>query len=234
MKIKRHIIYILLGTAFFATKVQAQIVITTPYEFALGVSGGATFSSVSFVPRVPQNKRKGTTFGLTGRMTMGKNVGLQLELNYAQQGWKEKFELPEGEEANTAAQKDYRYNRLLNSIQLPFYTRVQFGGKTVKGFVQAGPQIGYIFSESTDENLNGEHLAGRVSTQHDLAVQKPFEWGISGGGGIEIRTAIGYFLLEGRYLYSLGDIYNTRREDPFAKASGQIFTTKLSYLIPMR
>ena len=235
MKTKRYILSLLLGLlgTAFATEAKAQIVETTPYEFALGVSGGTTFSSISFTPRVPQNMRTGVTFGLTGRMTMGENVGLQLELNYVQQGWKEKFDPPEGAENNTAAQINYRYNRLLNCIQLPFYTHVQFGGKKVKGFLQAGPQIGYIFSESTDENLDGAQ-PGRENTQHDLAVQKRFEWGISGGGGIEIRTGIGYFLLEGRYLYSLGDIYNTRREDPFAKASGQTITAKLSYLIPMK
>jgi len=232
MKTRRYIIYILLGAAF-AAKAKAQIVITTPYEFAVGVSGGTTFSSISFNPRVPQTKRIGTTFGLTGRMAMGKHVGLQLELNYVQQGWKEKFELPEESEENTAEQINYHYDRLLNCIQLPFYTHVQFGGKTVKGFVQAGPQIGYIIGEATNENLDGGQ-PGRVTAQHDLAVQKRFEWGISGGGGLEIRTGIGYFTLEGRYLYSLGDIYNTRREDPFAKASAQTITVKLSYLLPLK
>ena len=219
-------IFLLLLVKVFCAK--AQIVLTTPYEYAYGISAGTTFSSVSFSPRVLQNMRTGLTLGLTGRMTMGENVGLQAEFNYSQQGWKERYEDADGRPLD-----QYKYSRLLNYLQFPFLTRVQFGDKKVKGFIVAGPQIGYMIGESTKENLNGAE-PGRVSEQHNMSVQKRFEWGISGGGGIEIRTSIGYFLLEGRYLFSLGDIYNTRREDPFSKASGQIITAKLSYLMPVK
>ena len=227
------LLFLLLGVV---VGLKSQIVVTTPYEFAYGLSGGTTFSSVSFSPRVLQNKRTGLTFGLTGRMTMGENVGIQLELNFAQQGWDENFETTEATEEDNAlpsAQINYQYSRLLNYFQLPFYTHVRFGGDKVKGFINAGPQIGYLIGESTRENLNGAQ-PGKVNIQHDMAAQKKFEWGISGGGGLEIRTAIGFFILEGRYLYSLGDIYNTRREDPFSKASGQVISVKLSYLKPFR
>ena len=220
--------YIILLLCVMAIVSKAQIVITTPYEFAVGVSGGTTFSSVAFTPRVLQSMRMGLTMGVTGRMTMGENVGLQLELNYSQQGWKERYETEDGKPLD-----QYKYSRLLNYVQLPFHTRVQFGGEKVKGFVLAGPQIGYMIGESTGENLNGES-PGRQNAQHGLLVQKKFEWGISGGIGIEIRTGIGYFTLDGRYLYSLGDIYNTKREDPFSKASGQTITAKIAFLIPLR
>ena len=221
--------FLLLGFSLFT---KAQIVETTPYEYAYGVSRGATFSSVTFSPRVLQNNLKGMTLGFTGRMTMGEYVGLQVELNFAQQGWSEKFEPESTDEENevTTAATKYKYNRTMNYFQLPFYTHVQFGGDKMKGFFNAGPQIGYLIGESTRENLDGAQ-PGRVNIQHEMAAQKRFEWGISGGAGIEIRTSIGYFILEGRYLYSLGDIYNTRREDPFSKASGQTITVKLSYLI---
>ena len=213
--------------------VNAQIVITTPYEFAVGFSGGTTLSSVGFTPSVPQKSLTGFTAGLTGRINMGKSVGLQLELNYAQQGWKENFDDLEDENGVAGTFSHYQYSRLLNYIQLPLYTRIRFGGKKVVSFIHLGPQIGYMIGESTKENLNGAQ-PGRVNAQHEMPVQKRFEWGLSGGGGIEIRTGIGYFILEGRYLYSLGDIYKTRREDFFSKASGQTITIKLSYLMPIK
>ena len=208
---------------FVATAAQSQIINTTPYEFAVGLSGGTTLSSVTFNPKVTQGVLQGITFGATGRLTMGENVGLQAELNYVQQGWKETYDdFP-----------DLNYSRILNYLQLPFYTHAQFGGKSVKGFIQAGPQIGYLLGEATRENLNGEQ-PGRVNYQHDMPVEKRFEWGLSGGVGIEIRTGAGYFILEGRYYYAFSDIYSTRRKDNFVKASDQTVTVKLSYLIPFR
>ena len=200
---------------------KAQIIITTPYEFSVGVSGGTTFSSVTFSPRVTQSMLMGTTFGVTGRMTMGNTVGLQVELNYAQQGWEEKYE----------DSPEYQYSRRMDYLQLPFYSHFQFGKGNVKGFINAGPQIGYMIGESTKRSFEG-NIPGKINEQHDLATQKKFEWGLSGGAGIEIRTGIGYFLLEGRYLYSLGDIYSTKRRDFFTKATGQTITAKISYLRP--
>ena len=220
MKLKPYAILLF----FLATSiVKSQIIITTPYEFSVGVSGGTTFSSVSFSPTVPQGNLMGATLGFTGRATMGEYVGLQIELNYSQQGWLEAYE----------ERPELKYSRRMDYLQFPFYTHIQFGGKNVKGFINAGPQIGYMIGESTKDQLNGEK-PGRINEQHDMPVEKKFEWGISGGAGIEIRTGIGYFLLEGRYLYSLGDIYGTKRSDFFTKASGQTITTKVSYLIPFK
>jgi hypothetical protein len=203
--------------------ITAQIIVTTPYEFFVGVSGGTTFSSVIFNPKISQETLTGSTFGLTGRITMGENVGLQLELNYVQQGWDEAYEtMPE-----------YRYSRRLDYLQLPFYTHVRFGGKKVNGFIHAGPQIGYLFSESTSESRSENKPEG-VSAQHDMPVENKLEWGISGGAGIEFRTGIGCFSLEGRYYYSFGDIYSAKRKDYFSKASSQVLSAKITYLIPLR
>lgn len=224
MKLK---IVVILWLTLMVSAAKAQIIITTPYEFSVGVSGGTTFSSVSFSPKVEQTMLMGTTFGVTGRMTMGEYVGLQLEINYAQQGWNEFFEITEEPEN---AGTDYKYARHLDYLQIPFYTHIRFGGKKVKGFINAGPQFGYLISESTDENLGAQ--PAMVSAQHNMPVEKKFEWGISGGAGIEIRTGIGYFLLEGRYFYSFGDIYSTKVKDNFSKASSQAITAKISYLKP--
>jgi hypothetical protein len=213
----------MLSFALIAAAAGAQIVVTTPYEFSVGASGGTTYSSVTFNPRVSQGTLTGVTFGLTGRMTMGENTGLQLELNYVQQGWKEEYE----------ATPEYRYSRRMDYLQLPFYTHVQFGGKRVKGFVNAGPQIGYMLSESSAESLNTEKPDG-TGAQRSMPVENRLEWGISGGAGIEIRTGAGYFLLEGRYYYSFGDIYGTKRRDYFAKASSQVLLAKITYLMPFR
>ena len=51
---------------------------------------------------------------------------------------------------------------------------------------------------------------------------------------LELNFQIHLFQFEARYYYSLGDFYNTRRQDVFSKASTQVFSAKLSYLIPIR
>jgi len=200
-----------------------QIIVTTPYEFAYGISGGTTFSSVTFNPRVTQKSLQGLTFGATGRMNMGNTVGMQLEINYVQEGWDEEYE----------EYSDLYYSRRLNYLQIPFNTRVQFGSNKLKGFLSAGPQIGYLLGGSIHENL-GETSPGKVNEQHNMPITNRFEWGINGGAGLEIRSIAGLFILEGRYFYSFGDIYSTQRKDFFSKASSQSIMVKLSYLITVK
>lgn len=190
-------------------------------EFAVGGSFGTTFSSVSFTPRVYTKMKLGYTGGLTVRWNTEKNLGLQAELNFTQQGWDEKFD--------DAA---YKYSRTIDYIELPFLTHIYFGTKVFKFYVNLGPKIGYAFAEGEDEVLNGAK-PNKTNEQHNMAIEQRFDWGLCGGPGIEIRTSIGYFLLEGRYYYALGDIYNSHKSDIFAKSASQVISAKITYLLPL-
>lgn len=201
-------------------------------EWAAGISGGINASSVFFAPKVQQNMLLGYNGGLTVRWITEKNLGLQLEANFKQQGWNERFEVPEGY-PDPETYPAYRYIRRMNYIELPFLTHIYFGNERVRFFFNMGPQIGLLTGESTEENLRGAQ-PNKTNAQHTMAADKKFAWGLCGGPGLEIRTGIGCFLLEGRYYYALGDFYNTRRKDVFSKASIQVFSAKLSYLIPFR
>lgn len=191
-------------------------------ELAVGGSFGMNFSDVSFAPnKVNTKMMTGYNGGLTLRWNTEKNLGLQAELNFSQQGWDEQFDDPQ-----------YTYIRTINYIEVPIFTHIYFGSKRFKVFVNLGPKVGYAFSESTEENLNGA-TPNRENEQHNMPIEKKFDWGLCGGPGIELRTGIGYFLLEGRYYYALGDIFNSRKEDYFSKSSSQIISAKLTYLIPI-
>ncbi|WP_455628399.1 porin family protein [Parabacteroides chinchillae] len=191
-------------------------------ELAIGANFGTTFSSVSFYPKVKTGMLMGYTGGLTVRWNTEAYVGLQGEVNFTQQGWKESFK----------NEPQYEYSRTINYIEIPFLTHVYFGSKRFKVFVNLGPKIGYALSESTKENLNGAE-PNITNEQHTMPIDKKFDWGLCGGPGLELRTGIGYFLLEGRYYYALGDIYNSRKADFFSKSSGQIISVKLTYLLPV-
>lgn len=191
-------------------------------ELAVGGSFGMNFSSLSFVPKVQQGMRIGYAGGATLRWITEKNLGLQAELNFTQHGWKEDFE----------EQPQYEYERTLNYVELPFLTHIYFGFGRVHVFVNLGPKIGYLLSESTHSNLGGAE-PNKNNVQHDMPVEKKFDWGLCGGPGLEIRTGAGSFLLEGRYYYALGDIYGNQKKDPFPKSSSQVISVKLTYLFPL-
>lgn len=191
-------------------------------ELAVGASFGTTFSSVSFTPKVQQGMLMGYTAGVTARYNTEKNVGLQAELNYVQQGWQEQFDL----------NPEFTYSRTINYIELPVFTHIYFGGKNAKFYINLGPKIGYALKEKTESNL-GDATPNTTNDQHDMPIDKKFDWGLCGGPGLEIRTGIGYFLLEGRYYYALGDMYNSKKADIFPKSSAQVLSVKLTYLLPL-
>ena len=161
-------------------------------------------------------------FSIDNGQATENHLGLQAELNYAQQGWEEEFE----------EQPEYQYSRTINYIELPFLTHIYFGGKRFKFFFNLGPKIGYALSESTKSNLNGAE-PNRNNMQHDMPIEKKFDWGLCGGPGLELSTGIGHFLLEGRYYYALGDIYGSQKKDPFARSASQTIGVKFTYLFPL-
>lgn len=191
-------------------------------ELAVGVSFGMDFSSVSFSPKVNQKMKQGYQGGATIRWITENHLGLQAELNFEQQGWKEEFE----------EQPEYEYSRTINYVELPFLTHIYFGSRRFKFIFNLGPKIGFAFSESTESNLDGAE-PNRNNMQHDMPVEKKFDWGLCGGPGLELSTGIGHFLLEGRYYYALGDIYNSQKKDPFARSANQTIGVKLTYLFPL-
>lgn len=195
---------------------------TFKQELSVGASFGMNFSSISFAPKVNQKMKQGYQGGVTLRWITENHLGLQAELNYAQQGWEEEFE----------EQPEYQYSRTINYVELPFLTHIYFGGNRFNFFFNLGPKIGYALSESTVSNLNGAE-PNRNNMQHDMPIEKKFDWGLCGGPGLELSTGIGHFLLEGRYYYALGDIYGSQKKDPFARSASQTIGVKFTYLFPI-
>lgn len=206
-------------------------------ERVVGISGGVNFSKVNFTPKVSQDMLMGFNTGVIVRWRTESNLGLQVELNFKQQGWKEKIEnvietTETGGETVVADYSGLYYRRKMNYIEVPFLSHIYFGGEKVQFCINLGPQFGFLISDKEEENLDGTKPLNHTNIQHGKEIDKKLEWGLCGGPGIELRTGIGSFLLEGRFYYALGDFYNTRKSDDFSKASSQIISAKLTYLIP--
>ena len=200
-------------------------------DLAVGINGGFVMNSVTFNPAVKQSLKTGMTMGLTARYTCEKYFNMlcafQGEINYSQAGWKED---PDAEESP--------YQRNINYIQVPLLANLGFGRERggVKGFLVVGPQLGYCISESVTEGaryLTPQVLVGDL-TQHDLKVQKKFEYGIIGGLGMDVSTKSGHhFIIEGRYFFGLSDIFSSTKKDPFGRSANSTISVKASYLFDL-
>lgn len=198
-------------------------------DWAVGVSGGYTLNKVSFNPTIKQAFHTGPTFGITGRYTCEKYFAMlcaiQMEVNYTQQGWSELIET-----STDTYQRDISY------IQMPVLAHLGFGKERggVKGFLALGPQIGYAIGEK--EQRGGDWTLplkrpNNVTAQYDMKVQKKFEYGLTGGIGMDVSTKSGHhFILEGRYYYALSDIFNNSKKDTFGRSANGAIHAKLSYL----
>ncbi len=222
----RAIIGALLLAGFLALPAMAQVG-EQRHNFALGINGGINLSSVSFMPKVKQKNLMGMMGGLTMRYICEKYFsmicGAQLEVNFSQHGWDEYYE-------------DYpelQYTRTMNYVEIPFLAHLAFGKERgVQFFFHAGPQIGLFLSDSYTQSDNWDGT-GYVTEQHDKPVENRFDYGITGGAGMEIRTKIGNFVAEGRYYYALSDFYGNTKKDYFSRSAHSAITVKIAYLFDL-
>lgn len=202
-------------------------------NFAMGLNAGYNLSRVEFSPTIKQTLHPGLTGGLTLRYTSEKYFSLicaaQLEVNFAQRGWNE---LIEDGTQNT-------YSRTTNYIEIPFFAHLGWGEdeRGAQFFINAGPQFGFFLNNSEQYGFSQEHewdetkRPNGVIQQYGKEVENTLEYGIAGGLGIELKTSIGNFIIEGRYFYGLSDMFGNAKADPFGRSANTTITGKISYLI---
>lgn len=209
---------------------------------------------MSFNPTIGQAMKMGVTMGLTGRYTCERYYGMicavQVELNYSQMGWKESFtpEYLADFKQQTGQDMNDTYQRTINYFQLPLLAHLRFGKeyKGVSGFIVLGPQVGFAISEK--EKRGGDWASYSYSTdelryrrpnglieQYDLKIENRFDYGITGGAGVEVVSPrVGHFCLEGRYYFGLSDIYNNGKTDKFGRSAHGAIVCKASYLFDLQ
>jgi hypothetical protein len=201
------------------------------HNLAIGVNGGVNMASVSFSPQIKQGTLNGTVGGLTIRYMSEKYFkmmcGLQMEINYSQRGWNEKIEDGSGD----------TYSRTMNYIEVPLLAHLAFGKDSrtrgLKFFVNLGPEISYFLNdkETMSESWNPINRPNNVTGQYGKQVEKKMDYGITAGGGFELSTGIGHFLVEGRYYLGLSDFYNNTKKDYFGRSAHSLVGIKAAYLI---
>ena len=215
-------------------------------DFAVGVNGGYLMNKIGFTPDVPQNMAGGMTGGLSLRYTCEKYFksicAVTAEVNLSQMGWDEKIldlqDQPVYYYGDDEKTNPLYYKRKITYIQIPVLARLGWGRERrgFQAFIQIGPQIGIYRSESTDTNIEPNkstqtQRSSPVIQQESMPIENKFDYGITGGAGLEFSNPkLGHFLLEGRYYFGLGNIYGNSHEDFFAKSNHGAIVIKMSYL----
>ena len=199
-------------------------------NFSIGGNAGINMSSVMFTPTIKQGTLMSPTFGFSARYISEKYFamicGALIEVNFSQRGWKETFE----------EQPENSYNRTMNYVSIPFLAHLAFG-KEQKGlqfFIHLGPEFAFLLSEK--ENFSPDFNPSNVVIyQYGKPANKKFDYGITGGLGLELKTkSAGNFLLEGRYYFGLSDFYNNTKKDYFDRSAHSVISVKLSYLFDLK
>lgn len=200
----------------------------------IGAHAGMTLSQVSFYPKSKESMLGGATMGVSFRYAEERHVGLMAELNFMQAGWKENFE-----EAN----EFFNYTHRTNYITLPVMTHIFFGSRVVKCFFNLGPQIGYMVSDAVNANFDYENpteVEGfpyeyRQVDQMRLKIKNRFDYGITGGAGVEFMIKKRHsVLLEARYYYGLGNIFPSSKADEFSASRGSTIMVNLGYMYRLK
>ena len=202
-------IFITFFIFFLSTNLFAQPSSEKP-EIYFGTTQGISASMINFSPSVNQGMLLGYNGGLIFRHITEKNVGLQVELNFFQRGWKE---------------TDSIYSRRLNYIELPFMTHIYFGNKS-RFFFNIGPKISYLLTENVLKN----ETVSSEKVQHVKSVENPFDYGICGGLGFMFRINKNVLQLDARANYSLSDIFSNNKSDYFDTSNNINFSVNLGWL----
>ena len=215
-------------------------------DFAIGGSAGYVSSNVGFVPEVPQNRLGGFTAGLSFRYTCEKYFksicAIMAEVNITQTGWKEDIRDVDNNSVyyvyDTNKTNPIYYERTMTYLQVPFMARMGWGRERrgLQGYIVLAPQVGVCLSEKVKTNYikGAETLTERSSkivAQDSMAIQRKFDYGIVVGAGVELSfPKVGHFMIEGRYYYGLGDIFDNSKSDYFGRSNFGQIVVKATYL----
>ncbi len=218
--------------ALFASLPATAQRVYTP-DLAFGAKAGATLSMMSFSPKVQQGMLPGFMAGAVMRYTEEKLFGVIIELNLEQRGWREKYE----------PGVDFEYSRTLTYVQVPILTHIRFGSNTVKGFINLGPELGYMIGSSISANFdwrNVSSVAGypmgyRTNEQLSAEITNRFDYGISAGVGMEaIIRKRHSVMIEGRFYFGLGNIFPAAKKDFFSASRGMSIEITAAYMFRIR
>lgn len=219
MKTKRSLLSCAIGLLALvcSSRLEAQKSDFAP-SLWLGAHAGFQLSRYQFVPNVPQNMAKGLGAGLRARVDLERGASAQVELNYIQTGWSERYD-----DASLSSERRISY------IELPVMTHLYLNTKAVRIFVNLGPFVGYALSD--EHKASGTGFTELQTLRQTTAIKNKLAWGLAGGPGISISLGQRHRLeLEGRASYNFQDVWGNKRTDPYGQSTELRMGINLGYL----
>lgn len=199
-------------------------------DFSMGLTAGYTMNRMDFSPVIKQRSKNSPMFGFVTRYVCEKYFStvcaVEMEVLYNNLGWKEVIE----DGSNNTYMRDWHF------IQMPILMQMGWGRERrgLKFLFEAGPQVGLYLSGEEHKGGAGAWDTSRrpngVVYQYGKEPDNRIDYGIAGGVGLEFSSDIGHFLLQGRYYYGLGDMYDNSKRGKFARSANQTLMVKLTYL----
>lgn len=196
----QKLVFILL---FLLITVVSKAQLSVGYRYGIGSHG------VNFLPEYLETFQIGyvrSSHGLSFTYNNEKNAGFQIELNYAEKGWKEEFE----------NSPDTFYIRDIEYLEIPLFSHFEIGHRMLRPTVVFGPYFGWKLNESYTQNGFDGLLASDLP--HYVEEIRSLDFGIKVGVGLKLN--LGRFAVFGEVRYDLEMV-----------GSRDIFSDKPSFII---
>lgn len=216
-------------------------------EISLGVNGGLNFTKNSFLPNMndhlyelgDQSLWKGSRFGFVFRYIHRSYFGIQAEANYVQAGWLEKFHEDSGVSmVNGFDMQDVTLSRRLEYWDFPILAHIYFGNRRLRFIVNLGPEIRCMkkygdVKWNIPENDERKNAFNVIDPRFKNDYHK-VDYGLTGGGGFDFQLAKWiHLLVECRYSFGFGDLYDNSKADLFQRSNNHMLGLMGSVMIPI-
>jgi hypothetical protein len=200
-------------------------------EVTCNIFAGANFATRTTITEVQGYSPKlllGSNFGVTPEIRIHSHVSVGFGTELSQKGFRMKGQIGD----STILQ---RYTA--NYLDFPIYAKGIFGTGKFEEFFYLGTVLSYWASYHRDETYRYQRTTvGHTDEDILLKLDYPvhynrFDAGISLGGGCTVKTGIGKFLLDLRFLLGLANIY---KSDVFEPQQNRTISVRFGYQLPIK
>ncbi|HKK77439.1 MAG TPA: porin family protein [Saprospiraceae bacterium] len=213
----------------------------TTFSFAqtgYGIRAGATFNNISqsdvidaVTPDI--DYLVGFSGAFFAEVPIAKGLSFQPELAYSQKGFSIRQDA-ETELFGIALPIGVRANSRFDYLETPLLLKGKFGNEKVKGFVMAGPALGYAVNGNLRTRSTGFLEIDLFDTSIDLDAINYERFEVSGivGAGLTVDAGFGNITLDARFQQGFTELYDIPLVAERVKNQG--FALNAGVAIPLR